>query len=42
MLIIDSIGFVDCNVMRSFPPIANRVSVSVSCRPSRSDAAAPG
>jgi hypothetical protein len=42
MLIIDSIALVDCSVVRSFPVMPNLVSVTVSSRPSRSDAAAPG
>jgi len=39
---IDSIGFVLWSVRLSRPLIPRRVSVSVSSRPSRSDAAAPG
>jgi hypothetical protein len=42
MLIIDSIALVDCNVVRRFAVIPRRVSVTVSSRPSRSEAAAPG
>src|SRR3954451_11769059 len=40
--IIDSHGFVDCSVLRSAPRTPRRVTVNVSSRPSRSDAAAPG
>jgi hypothetical protein len=39
---IDSHGFVDCSVLRSAPRTPSRVTVSVSSRPSRSDAAATG
>ena len=40
--IIDSHGFVEASVRLSRPRTPSRVTVSVSCMPSRSDAAAPG
>jgi hypothetical protein len=40
--IIDSHGFVLSSVRFTRPLMPRRVSVSVSSRPSRSDAAAPG
>src|ERR1035437_9637305 len=40
--IIDSIGFVEDSVLASRPVIPSRISVSVSAKPSLSDAAASG
>ena len=40
--IIDSIGFVENTVFNNGPRTPSLVTVSVSSRPSRSDAAAPG
>src|SRR5829696_4894920 len=40
--IIDSHGFVEASVRLSRPRTPRRVTVRVSCMPSRSDAAAPG
>lgn len=42
MSIIDSTAFVDHSVDHTLPVIPSRVTVSVSGRPSRIDAAAPG